>query len=739
MKAWLIDIWNLGNLVQLWLKQENGKNVFLKDEYFPRIYSKEYTSKGRAFLSYLYRENILRSIGGKFRKELWSGNTLKVSASEILDYNRFQKIVKKCIQIEEHIEFYNTEIPFTQFYQIEKDLYPLSKVDFTEANGQVEKIERSLDDENTLFPKYPSFRKIFIESVYGKFKPITEGRIIVHISLTEKIILPGREIDLLTSLNELLLKIDPDIIYTSHGDEFLFPNLFQLAYKNNIKLLLDRSDNYFRKKHNLKGRTIFTYGRVVFKTTPYPLYGRLHIDKGLSFFYTESELEGILEMAKFSRLSIQKLARSSPGSAMSSMEDEFALKSKILIPRQKGKSSSIKPVSVVLKADNGGLTFRPITGIHENVVELDFRSLFPNLMKLHNISGETINCKCCSPSLRPVPYLPYHTCTKRKGIVGETIGVLLDRRDEIKKILLDKNLTKKERGALELRASAIKWCLVTSFGYTGFKHAKFGQREANEAITAWSRHSLLTAKEISEDYGFILLHALTDSLWLHKKDFPTSLVNELCKKINSITGLNIIHEASYSWICFPYSKTRDYLGTPTRYFARENNGKLKVRGLLNRKKDTPGVILSFQEEVLNVLSKASSVKEIESFKNEIFQIYDEYKSKIEEKKISKESLVIYKTISKPFSKYEKNNASKIVLSVLEEKKISMQGGQSIDYIAVNTKSSDKNTRYIPSYLYNGKYDVLFYKNILKEALLELMPFEIATKSEEWKLEQGSLF
>jgi DNA polymerase-2 len=59
--------------------------------------------------------------------------------------------------------------------------------------------------------------------------------------------------------------------------------------------------------------------------------------------------------------------------------------------------------------------------------------------------------------------------------------------------------------------------LVTCFGYLGYRNARFGRIEAHEAVTAFGREKLLQAKEICEEEGFELLHAITDSLWIRKE------------------------------------------------------------------------------------------------------------------------------------------------------------------------------------------------------------------------------
>ena len=44
-----------------------------------------------------------------------------------------------------------------------------------------------------------------------------------------------------------------------------------------------------------------------------------------------------------------------------------------------------------------------------------------------------------------------------------------------------------QAAAFKARADAHKWSLVTSFGYLGYKNARFGKIEAHESVTAWGR------------------------------------------------------------------------------------------------------------------------------------------------------------------------------------------------------------------------------------------------------------
>jgi DNA polymerase-2 len=52
------------------------------------------------------------------------------------------------------------------------------------------------------------------------------------------------------------------------------------------------------------------------------------------------------------------------------------------------------------------------------------------------------------------------------------------------------------------RQEILKWLLITSFGYQGYRNARFGRIESHETICAYGRELLLRAKELAECFNF---------------------------------------------------------------------------------------------------------------------------------------------------------------------------------------------------------------------------------------------
>ena len=74
-----------------------------------------------------------------------------------------------------------------------------------------------------------------------------------------------------------------------------------------------------------------------------------------------------------------------------------------LVLWKKNLPEDFKTAGDLLVSDRGGFIYEPKVGLHENVSEVDFASLYPSIMVVHNISPETLRCGCCPDSRRIVP------------------------------------------------------------------------------------------------------------------------------------------------------------------------------------------------------------------------------------------------------------------------------------------------------------------------------------------------
>jgi DNA polymerase, archaea type len=94
-----------------------------------------------------------------------------------------------------------------------------------------------------------------------------------------------------------------------------------------------------------------------------------------------------------------------------------------------------------------------------------------------------------------------------KGFLSTVLSSLLNLRIETKRL----KKTNPDYAGID---SVLKWMLVTCFGYTGYRNAKFGQIQVHERITEISRELLMQIKELAEGMSFEVLHGIVDCLWV---------------------------------------------------------------------------------------------------------------------------------------------------------------------------------------------------------------------------------
>jgi DNA polymerase-2 len=466
------------------------------------------------------------------------------------------------------------------------------------------------------------------------------------------------------------------------------------------------------------GRSYFSYGRVVYQAPSYPFFGRWHLDSKNSFILTETRLAGLMELSRLSKVPVQKMARTSPGSAISMMQLDRALSDGILIPWKKGEPERWKTAWDLLVADKGGLVYQPITGLYENVAEIDFASMYPAMMVRHNISPETVDCACCLDNA--APEIGYSTCRRRDGLVTRTLRPILARRQGLKR--LRNGATGLARERYDHRQTALKWILVTCFGYLGYKNARFGRIEAHETVTAYAREKLLTARALAEDRGFRVLHMIVDSLWLMKPGTTEVEVQDLCRVIREAVGIEINLEGIYKWVSFLPSRVDPNVSVANRYLGVFRNGVQKVRGIDLRRSDTPPLVAEAQQRMVDALAEADDLRGFAARIPRILEVLAEYAWRLREGQVRLEELVIKRTVSKEADEYKTNSQIGLASRQMAACGVSVHPGERVRYVVSDADAGDVEgrVRALPLLTPDTPYDTEKYLELLCRAAETLL-------------------
>jgi DNA polymerase II len=369
----------------------------------------------------------------------------------------------------------------------------------------------------------------------------------------------------------IIRQYDPDFILTAWGDGWLLPTLLEHSEKLHIPLPLNR--DLQRGVSKIAERSYFSYGQVIHRDQQIHLFGRAHIDIHNAMLYHDYGLEGVFELARVTAMPLQSIARMSPGSGVSAMEIITALRLDVLVPWHKQHAEYTKTALHLMRSDQGGLVYQPVIGLHQNVAELDFVSMYPSIMVHCNISPETI--------LPRSPEIGAHSRSGCRAWLDSTdISAAAGEAHAIKQRLANLSRWDARRQSLKARSSAHKWLLVTSFGYLGYKNARFGRIEAHEAVTMYSREALLRAKEAAEDLGFTVLHLYVDGLWVCRPQHTSSAdLQPLLEEILARTGLPIALEGMYKWVAFLPSRLDNVFRLPTAILAYLKTARSRAAAL----------------------------------------------------------------------------------------------------------------------------------------------------------------
>ncbi len=742
--GWILDLYHKPGQMVVWLKKADGKCVRLTDRWKPRIHVGGDYRELTDLACKSYIENSI--FVDKYEK---AGDIEKSRVLEVVVEND-EKAAKLARRIQREscyssFRLYDVDIPSPQIYLYQKGLFPLALV---EADEKDEKIEWTLkDSRNTIDYKLPPLRNIRLEVKTRKNKRIRtfedELDSISILDQEETIVLDsGSEEEKLISLVETFNEVDPDIVITEGGDSFIFPYLARRAHKNGMlnKLVLGRDPSPLRV-YEVQGHSYFSYGKILYRETAARLLGRLHVDDHNAFISADCGLEGLFEISRTCIIPIQRASRATIGTNMTSLQFYHAVKENVLIPWNKNQPEEWKDSNELVIADRGGFIHEPETGIHDQVGELDFTSLYPTIMRDQNLSGETVKCKCCPNSLRRVPELDYNICERWRGIVPLSLEILLERRLQYKQLKKDeKDELKRQR--YDARQSALKWILVCSFGYLGFKNARFGKIDAHIATCAFSRIFLDRAVAIAQARGFKLVHGIVDSMWLTKAGATAADYEDLCATIRKDLKLPLSFEGQYRWIVFLNSKIDPEAPVLNRYYGvfQDQDRTLKVRGIDVRRHDTPKIVEKCQTEMLAILKEADNSQEFTALIPQVLNTLREYASKLRSGTVPIEELVITKNLSKMPSEYTHRVPQAIAAQCLIDEGGAVHAGQQVSYVLTFDSPTIPESQALPPELADDDtvYDSERYVDLLISSTANLLlPFGYDVKSLTASLRQTS--
>ncbi|MFC5369070.1 type B DNA-directed DNA polymerase [Salinirubrum litoreum] len=521
--------------------------------------------------------------------------------------------------------------------------------------------------------------------------------------------LTGTPADVARRVASRVHEADPDVLVCSSAE--LLPTLFAASDRPLSAYELGRRPGY---EQVASASTYESYGQVGHSPARYTLPGRAIVDRRNTFLLHETNLAGCLDLVARSGRPLQELAWASIGTVLTAIQIREAHDRGVLTPWRSWRPELFKSARTLHDADRGGFTFAPAVGVHEDVHELDFASLYPNIIRTRNISPETIRCGCHDRD--DVPGLGYAICDD-PGVLPDVLAPIIDDREAIKADLRETD-DPETRERLEGRSAALKWILVSCFGYQGFANAKYGRIECHEAINAYARELILTAKDRFEAHGWRVLHGIVDSLWITAMpDREQTDLETVAAEISDRADVRLDYEGRFDWCAFVPQRESE-AGALTKYFGRRADADpeaagldaYKLRGIEARQRSTPDWVVDVQTDLLRVFDRTRSPAAVcDRLRRRL--------GELERGDVPTDDLVIDQRVSKPPEAYTHRTRT---VAALERAAAAwnLQPGQYVEYVVVNDEARGQARVALPGAA--DRYDAAFYTELAVRATSSIL-------------------
>ncbi len=653
------------------------------------------------------------------------GRKFRVMAADIPFHHRFiyDKDLGSCVEIEgeelpEEKKRFTTDvvIRINDIRNVPEFNPPLKILSFD--------IENAIQTENS--------------ETYGEIFVI--GYSIYDGSKTEKGALTGSEEEILWGFNKLVTSMDPDLITGYNIDGYDLP---VIKYRLSLHRIPFRIGRDFEEPHRVQGQYWRVHGRIIADTW-WGVKKILH-PKHETLNYVAKELLGEGK-DNINRLKIEEEWQTRPKEVTDYCIKDADLTLQIfnkirLVDRNmfmstvaklplddvtNGGTSNYVDSLLIRKADRedigvpmtsrslkagpieGGYVHSIGAGIYDNVVVLDFKSMYPSMIMKYNICFTTFDPKGQVEAPNGVKFLDK---AHREGLVPRLLRELMDQRDVVKKQM--KTASPEEREYLDGIQGAIKILMNTFYGVLASSFWRFTNLEIGGAVTAFARNTITSLIEKLKEENYKVIYGDTDSIFI-ESGAPThedaaKVGVELSERLSTEEGVIVEFEKVMDPL-FSHGAKKRYAGRIVYPVAQK--GEVLIRGYEVRRTDS----FDLQSEALSKVFDFVMNRNVEGavqFRNEILE-----KVRHGDDSIEIDSLVISRTV-KQFDQYkdEKSLANVRIAKKLIEQGETFIPGMKVSWIVTNSKKTPQEVEpYIDGSQFNFKPDWDYYARRVEETL-----------------------
>jgi len=248
----------------------------------------------------------------------------------------------------------------------------------------------------------------------------------------------------------------------------------------------------------------------------------------------------------------------------------------------------------------GGYVLDSQPGLYQNVLVLDFKSLYPSIIRTFKIDPLGLH----QPGENPIPGFLDATFSRNEHILPKLIEELWCARDKAKA---------EYNSAL---SQAIKIIMNSFYGVLGSSGCRFHSAQLASSITRRGHDIITRSQSLIESFGYPVIYGDTDSLFVHLGDNHNSdsanrigkqlmqdmnqwWTNTLEEELSLTSHLEVEYETHYTQFFMPTVRGMP-TGSKKRYaglITEDDKSKLVVKGLEAVRTDWTPLARTFQREL----------------------------------------------------------------------------------------------------------------------------------------------
>ncbi|HEY4674630.1 MAG TPA: DNA-directed DNA polymerase I, partial [Candidatus Bathyarchaeia archaeon] len=335
----------------------------------------------------------------------------------------------------------------------------------------------------------------------------------------------------------------------------------------------------------------------------------------LTNFDNELAMKLILVLARISSMPMEDVSRQGVSRWIRNFMHREHRRLNMLIPNadeilvKKGKIAT--KAIIKGKKYKGAIVVEPVPGVHFNVADMDFQSLYPSIIKVWNLGYQSILCAHPECRTNLVPDTPNWVCTKKRALESLLIGSLRDLRVKwYKSKAKDTTLPAELRSWYNITQGALKVILNASYGVFGAESFDLYCPPVAEATAAIGRHSITQILNKGKELNIQVLYGDTDSIFL--KNPSKQQIEELSHWTEHELKMSLDVDKIYRYVVFS-SRKKNYLGVL-------EDGTVDVKGLTGKKRHIPIFIKKAFDRMKERLAIVKSPEAFEKAKKDIAEI-----------------------------------------------------------------------------------------------------------------------